>query len=115
MIEKAKPRKKRNTQFIRFLLYIRDRFELHEGKEDELDTIEYIRKNMEFKGENLWILIFAILVASARLNVNSTAVIIGAILISPLMGPIMGIGMAAEINDFELTKRSLRNLGVAVL
>src|SRR5690606_18350510 len=72
------------------------------------------RKNVEFKGANLWILIFAILVASVGLNVNSTAVIIGAMLISPLMGPIMGIGMAAGINDFELLKRSLRNLAVAV-
>ncbi|GAA0878769.1 TIGR00341 family protein [Algoriphagus jejuensis] len=90
------------------------RFDLEEGKEDELETIEYISKNVEFKGANLWILIFAIFVASVGLNVNSTAVIIGAMLISPLMGPIMGIGMAAGINDFELLKRSIRNLGVAV-
>ncbi|PZX60469.1 putative hydrophobic protein (TIGR00341 family) [Algoriphagus ratkowskyi] len=109
-----KARKKNKNQFIRFLLYIGDRFDLHEGKEDELETIEYVRKNVEFKGANLWILIFAILVASVGLNVNSTAVIIGAMLISPLMGPIMGIGMAAGINDFELLKRSLRNLAVAV-
>jgi uncharacterized hydrophobic protein (TIGR00271 family) len=60
-------------------------------------------------------LIFAIFVASVGLNVNSTAVIIGAMLISPLMGPIMGIGLAAGINDFELLKRSLKNLGIAVL
>ena len=113
-MEEPKVRKKNSNQFIRFLLYIRDRFDLQEGKEDELETIEYISKNVEFKGANLWILIFAIFVASVGLNVNSTAVIIGAMLISPLMGPIMGIGMAAGINDFELLKRSLRNLGVAV-
>lgn len=113
-MEEAKPRKKRSNQFIRFLLYIRDRFDLQEGKEDELETIEYISKNVEFRGANLWILIFAIFVASVGLNVNSTAVVIGAMLISPLMGPIMGIGMAAGINDFDLLKRSLRNLGVAV-
>lgn len=98
-----------------FLTFIRDRFDLHEGKEDELETIEYIRKNVEFRGANLWILIFAILVASVGLNVNSTAVIIGAMLISPLMGPIMGIGMAAGVNDFELIKKSMKNLGIAVL
>ncbi|OOG77924.1 TIGR00341 family protein [Algoriphagus sp. A40] len=99
---------------VRALLYLRDRFDLEEGKEDELETIDYISKNVEFKGANLWILIFAIFVASIGLNVNSTAVIIGAMLISPLMGPIMGIGLAAGINDFELLKRSFRNLGVAV-
>lgn len=113
MEEKTTKRSSRN-QFIRSLLYLKDRFDLHEGKEDELATIDYIKKNVEFKGANLWILIFAIFVASIGLNVNSTAVVIGAMLISPLMGPIMGIGMAAGINDFELLKRSLRNLGVAV-
>ncbi|MCE7054781.1 TIGR00341 family protein [Algoriphagus sp. AGSA1] len=113
-MEEANPRKKRSNRFIRFLLYIRDRFDLQEGKEDELETIVYISKNVEFRGANLWILIFAIFVASVGLNVNSTAVVIGAMLISPLMGPIMGIGMAAGINDFDLLKRSLRNLAVAV-
>lgn len=97
------------------LTFIRDRFDLHEGKEDEIETIIYIKKNVEFRGANLWILIFAILVASVGLNVNSTAVIIGAMLISPLMGPIMGIGLGAGINDFELIKKSLKNLGIAVL
>ena len=54
--------------------------------------VESIRNGVEFKGTNLWILIFAIFIASLGLNVNSTAVIIGAMLISPLMGPIMGVG-----------------------
>ena len=102
-------------RFATFLYFIKDRFDLHEGKEDEMETIEYVRKNVEFRGANLWILIFAILVASVGLNVNSTAVIIGAMLISPLMGPIMGIGMAAGINDFELLQKSLKNLGIAVI
>ncbi|MBN3518517.1 TIGR00341 family protein [Algoriphagus lutimaris] len=113
MEEEKAPRSNRN-QLIRTLLYLKNRFDLHEGKEDELATIDYIKKNVDFKGANLWILIFAIFVASIGLNVNSTAVIIGAMLISPLMGPIMGIGLAAGINDFELLKRSMRNLGVAV-
>ncbi|EOZ99272.1 putative integral membrane protein [Indibacter alkaliphilus LW1] len=102
-------------RILELLLFFKDRFDLHEGKEDELETIDYIRKNIEFKGANLWILIFAIFVASVGLNVNSTAVIIGAMLISPLMGPIMGIGLAAGINDFELLKKSMKNLGIAVL
>ena len=108
------PTPPKRSSILRFFLYIADRFDLQEGKEDELETIEYISKNVEFRGANLWIRIFAIFVASVGLNVNSTAVIIGAMLISPLMGPIMGIGMAAGINDFELLKRSFRNLGVAV-
>jgi len=112
--QEQKPIGLRN-KILQILLFFRDRFDLHEGKEDELETIDYIKKNIEFKGANLWILIFAIFVASVGLNVNSTAVIIGAMLISPLMGPIMGIGMAAGINDFELLKRSLKNLGIAVL
>ncbi|WP_291777808.1 TIGR00341 family protein [Cecembia sp.] len=103
------------NRIMQLLLFFKDRFDLHEGKEDELETIDYIRKNIEFKGANLWILIFAIFVASVGLNVNSTAVIIGAMLISPLMGPIMGIGLAAGINDFELLKKSMKNLGIAVV
>lgn len=94
--------------------YISDLFNLHEDKEREDRTIAEIRKGVEFRGANLWILLFAILIASIGLNVNSTAVIIGAMLISPLMGPIMGIGMGAGINDFSLIKKSLRNLGVAI-
>ena len=97
---------------IRFL---RDRFDLSMDKADEIQTIDYIRKNVEFKGTNLWILIFAIFVASVGLNVNSTAVIIGAMLISPLMGPIIGVGMGVGINDFELIKKSLKNLAVAIV
>jgi uncharacterized hydrophobic protein (TIGR00271 family) len=109
-----KPFSLRN-KIMQVLLFFRERFDLQEGKEDELETIDYIRKNIEFRGANLWILIFAIFVASVGLNVNSTAVIIGAMLISPLMGPIMGIGMAAGINDFELLQKSFKNLGIAVL
>ena len=114
MAENKKPLSLRN-KILTILIFFKDRFDLHEGKEDELETIDYIKKNVEFRGANLWILIFAIFVASVGLNVNSTAVIIGAMLISPLMGPIMGIGLAAGINDFELLKKSMKNLGIAVL
>lgn len=97
-----------------FLLFFRNRLNLDEDKADPEETATYIRKGVEFKGTNVWILIFAILVASVGLNMNATAVIIGAMLISPLMGPIMGIGMGAGINDFELIKKSAINLGVMV-
>lgn len=89
---------------------ILDILNLHEGEDDREKTLEGIKKNINFKGANLWILACAIIVASVGLNVNSTAVIIGAMLISPLMGPIMGAGFALGIYDFALLKRSLRNL-----
>ena len=69
-----------------------------------------IRSNITFKGPNAWILAFAIIIASVGLNVNSIPVIIGAMLISPLMGPIFGIGLGLGINDFDLLKASLKNL-----
>lgn len=73
-----------------------------------------IRKNADFISANAWTLIFAIFIASIGLNVNSTAVIIGAMLISPLMGPIVAIGYGLGINDFNLIKRSAKNLLIAV-
>lgn len=81
---------------------------------DEEGTINDIKRGIEFKGANLWALVFAIFIASIGLNTNSAAVIIGAMLISPLMGPIMGTGLALGTNDVELLKRSLRNLATAV-
>lgn len=74
-----------------------------------------IREGVSFKGTNIIILILAILIASLGLNTNSTAVIIGAMLISPLMGPIIGLGLGVGILDFELIKRSIRNLAMAAL
>ena len=71
-----------------------------------------ISKGVEFRGVNLWVLIFAAMVASLGLNVNSAAVIIGAMLISPIMGPIMGVGLSLGINDFDLLKKSLRNFAL---
>ena len=90
-------------------------FDVRQEKEDELETIESIRKGIEFKGTNLWVLIFATFVASLGLNTNSTAVIIGAMLISPLMGPIMGVGLSVGLNDFELMKRSLKSFLITTL
>ena len=72
-----------------------------------------IREDVSFRGTNILILVLAILIASLGLNTNSTAVIIGAMLISPLMGPIIGIGLGVGIHDFGLIKRALRNLVIA--
>lgn len=93
--------------------FISDRFSLHEDAAEESEIIDSIKKNVSFKGVNLWTLIFAIFIASIGLNVNSTAVIIGAMLISPLMGPIMGMGLAIGINDLELFKKGIKNLLIA--
>lgn len=94
---------------------IKYRLNLDEDKAAENEIIDNIKKGVEFKGINLWTLIFAIFIASIGLNVNSTAVIIGAMLISPLMGPIMGIGLGAGIYDFELIKSAVKNLLIATL
>ena len=72
-----------------------------------------IRNNIWFRGPNVWILAFSIIVASVGLNINSTAVIIGAMLISPLMGPIVGMGLSLGINDLDLLKSSAKNFAVA--
>lgn len=95
------------------LSYFKSLLDLNHGSDEEL-TKEEILSNIEFKGANLWILAFSIFIASIGLNVNSTAVIIGAMLISPLMGPILGIGLSVGINDFESLMKSIKNLAVAV-
>jgi len=99
-----------------FKSWISELFNLKdEDHANERDTKEEIRKGIEFRGANLWILIFAILVCSVGLNVNSAAVIIGAMLISPIMGPIMGIGLGMGVNDFQLIVKASKNLGIALL
>ena len=92
-----------------------DFINLHNGEEKREKVLETIKSNISFRGSNLWILACAIVIASVGLNVNSTAVIIGAMLISPLMGPIVGTGFALAIYDFELLKKSGRNLLIATI
>ena len=82
---------------------------------DREATIEGVKKDISFKGHNAWILIFSVFVASIGLNVSNTAVVIGAMLISPLMGPIVGLGLSVAINDVETLRKSLINLGVMVV
>lgn len=81
---------------------------------DHEATIEAIKADISFKGATAWILIFAVFVASIGLNANSTAVVIGAMLISPLMGPILGIGMSFALNDINTLKKSVKNLGIMI-
>ncbi len=90
-------------------------FNLNGGLQDRRTTLSEVRKNVEFKGATLWILASAILVASVGLNVNSTAVVIGAMLISPLMGPIIGAGFGLGTYDFSLLRKALKNLLVLTI
>ena len=94
----------------KFLLEL---FDFREDTDHEA-TIEAIKADISFKGATAWILIFAVFVASIGLNANSTAVVIGAMLISPLMGPILGIGMSFALNDINTFKKSLMNLGTMI-
>lgn len=89
--------------------YTKTLFRIHEDTDAEA-TMASIHKSVEFRGINVWLLGFAVIIASVGLNVNSTAVIIGAMLISPLMGPINGVGLAVGTYDMELLRRSIRNL-----
>lgn len=89
-------------------------FRLGDNAEDPAVALEAIERNVVFRGTNLLILVFAILIASVGLNVNSAAVIIGAMLISPLMGPIVGVGAGLGVLDLRLVRRALKNLGFAV-
>ncbi|WP_339629092.1 DUF389 domain-containing protein [uncultured Maribacter sp.] len=82
---------------------------------DQQATKEAIIADIPFKGHTSWILICSIFIASIGLNANSTAVVIGAMLISPLMGPILGVGMSVAINDIDTLKRSLKNFTVMVI
>lgn len=101
--------------YIKFKTFILDIFNIHKEQEEVSDAIELIKKGVEFRGTNLWVLVIATYIASLGLNINSTAVIIGAMLISPLMGPIMGFGLGLGINDLELIKKSAKNFGIATL
>ena len=92
---------------------IRNYFYISITSSDEQEIIESVKKGIVFKGFNLWVLVFAIFVASLGLNVNSTAVIIGAMLISPLMGPIIGMGLAVGISDFDMLKRSFKHYALS--
>ena len=86
-----------------------------EDLESQDDVEQSIRSGVDFKGSQLLVLIFAIFIASLGLNTDSTPVVIGAMLISPLMGPIIGMGLGIGIADFELLRRSFKNISMAVL
>ena len=93
---------------------LRELLDIHEDT-DRDTTMETVKRDISFKGHNAWILVFSIFVASIVLNVISPAVVIGALLIFPLMGPIVGVGFSVTINDIDTLKLSLVYLRVMVL
>jgi uncharacterized hydrophobic protein (TIGR00271 family) len=95
-------------QFIKTTLDIRE-------DTNHAATIEDVQAGVNIKGQGAWVLIFSILIASAGLNTSSTAVVIGAMLISPLMGPIVGIGLSLGINDLDLMRKAIKNFGIMVV
>ena len=84
------------------------------GDTDKEATIADVTSGIPIKGQAAWVLVFSIFIASVGLNISSTAVVIGAMLISPLMGPILGIGMSLGISDIDLLKRALKNFGIMI-
>ncbi len=94
--------------------FFNELFDIHSDTDRDA-TVAAVKNDISFKGHTVWILIFSIFIASIGLNVSSTAVVIGAMLISPLMGPIVGIGLSLAINDIDTMKRSFINLGVMVV
>jgi uncharacterized hydrophobic protein (TIGR00271 family) len=89
--------------------YFRSLFDLKGSQEDEVETDREVREGVIFKGKNLWLLAFAIFISCIGLNINSKAAVIGAMIISPLMGPIFGIGFSLGVSDLDLLKVSIQN------
>lgn len=116
--EEEKSNQAFNVKVLRMLVALRDfaRSTMNLADDSDLEgTIETIKKDMVFRGYVVWILICSIFIASIGLNLNSTAVVIGAMLISPLMGPILAIGLSVGTNDWDTLKRALKNFGVMVV
>lgn len=105
----------KDSRFYRLMRYLLIKIRLPRDAENIAITTENIKNGAVLTGVNLWVLVGAIFIASLGLNTNSTAVIIGAMLISPLMGPIMGFGLGLGTNDFALVNKSLRNFLIMVV
>lgn len=103
------------NRFRPFLQEVTSYFNVKNDLESQQDVEDSIRSGVSFKGSQLLTLIFAIFIASLGLNTNSVPVIIGAMLISPLMGPIIGMGLGIGIQDYDLLKRGLKNITAAML
>ena len=115
-VEASKKAVKKDAQGLwkSIKIFFSDLLDFREDTDKEA-TLIAIKGDISFKGATSWILICSIFVASVGLNANSTAVVIGAMLISPLMGPILGVGLSLAINDVDTLKRSLTNLFIMII
>jgi len=115
-VEKSKEDVKKDAQglFASISKFLNELLDFREDT-DRNATIEAIKNDIPFKGATAWILVCSIFVASIGLNADSTAVVIGAMLISPLMGPILGVGLSIAINDIDTLKKSLINLATMIV
>ena len=115
-VEQSKEAVKKDAQglFQSIKNFFRELLDFREDTDRDA-TLAAIKGDIPFKGATAWILICSIFVASIGLNASSTAVVIGAMLISPLMGPILGVGLSIAINDVDTLKRSLVNLAIMIV
>ncbi|MBV7440692.1 DUF389 domain-containing protein [Weeksellaceae bacterium TAE3-ERU29] len=114
MEENKKPEEKHISIGESVFSFLREVFNLHDQVDKER-TREEVLDNINFKGLSAFVLIASVFIASIGLNSNSVAVVIGAMLISPLMGPIMGLGYAVAVNDIKTLNRSFTNFGIMVV
>jgi uncharacterized hydrophobic protein (TIGR00271 family) len=111
--QKAEIKDSANGLLERLVDFIKVTLSIREGV-DKKRMLSEVQEDLKFQGMNVWVLMFSIGIASIGLNINSPAVIIGAMLISPLMGPIRGVGMGVATYDFKLLISALKNFGIAV-
>ncbi len=114
MEDKSQKKNAFGEAIANFKIFLNETFDIFHDT-DRYATIDDIKAGVDMRGQNAWVLIFSILIASTGLNTSSPAVVIGAMLISPLMGPILGIGLALGIYDTDLLRKSLKNFGVMVV
>lgn len=112
-IKKQEVKKEFSGFFGSIKRFLKDLLEIRNDTNKE-GTVQQIKDGISMQGHTAWILVFSILIASIGLNANSAAVVIGAMLISPLMGPILGAGLSIGINDIDTMRRSMLNLGVMI-
>ncbi len=113
-MENTQPNTPIKSLWLNFKLLLKSTLDIREDTNHEA-TIEEVKGGISIKGQGAWVLVFSILIASAGLNTSSTAVVIGAMLISPLMGPIVGIGLSLGINDVDLMRKAIKNFGIMVV
>lgn len=114
-VDAVKSQDEKSQLFKSIWKEIKSYFNVTEDLVPQLDAEQSIRAGVSFKGSQLLVLIFAIIIASLGLNTDSVPVVIGAMLISPLMGPIIGMGLGIGIQDYALLKRGLKNILMAVI